>query len=150
MISNYYTHLISKKKIPSINVAPQGIPQWFNPFHPRRTRHKIPPRRQMAWASRTAGRGQAETLGTQLRKRGAPEQKGKDGRKSSIQTLVQGLGYIDRDEKLPSYIWKFPKMVGFPNWPMGKLLLKMISTWVVKWGYHHLRKHPYRDYDKVS
>ena len=24
---------------------------------------------------------------------------------------------------------------------MGKLLLKMISTWGVKWGYHHLRIH---------
>lgn len=28
----------------------------------------------MAWASRTAGRGQTKTLGTQLRTRGAPEQ----------------------------------------------------------------------------
>ena len=37
-----------------------------------------------------------------------------------------------------------PKMVGFPNKPMGFFLLKMISTWGVKWGYHHenLRKHP--------
>ena len=38
---------------------------------------------------------------------------------------------------------------GFLKWwvsptTMGKLLLKMISTWGVKWGYHHLRKHPYR------
>ena len=40
---------------------------------------------------------------------------------------------------------------GFLKWwvsptTMGKLLLKMISTWGVKWGYHHLRKHPYRQY----
>ena len=26
---------------------------------------------------------------------------------------------------------------------MGFFLLKMISTWGVTWGYHHLRKHPY-------
>ena len=25
----------------------------------------------------------------------------------------------------------------------GVFLLQMISTWGVKWGYHHLRKHPY-------
>ena len=39
-------------------------------------------------------------------------------------------------------IWMFPRIVGFPNKPMGKLLLKMISTWGGDWGYHHLRKHP--------
>ena len=33
----------------------------------------------------------------------------------------------------------FPKMVGFPN-NHGVFLLKMISTWGVKWGFHHLRK----------
>ena len=37
----------------------------------------------------------------------------------------------------------FPKMLSFPNKPMGFLLLKMISTWGGDWGYHHLRKHPY-------
>ena len=31
---------------------------------------------------------------------------------------------------------------GFPQKPWV-FLLKMISTWGVKWGYHHLRKHPY-------
>ena len=52
-------------------------------------------------------------------------------------------------------IWRFPKMVGFPNNPMGWTLLKMISTWGVKWGYHHLRKHPYMqhcivDHDRLA
>ena len=39
-------------------------------------------------------------------------------------------------------IWGVPKLMGFPNnhWVF---LLKMISTRGVKWGYHHLRKHPY-------
>ena len=38
----------------------------------------------------------------------------------------------------------FPKIVGFPNKPIGPLLflLKMIMTWGVFWGYHHLRKPP--------
>ena len=29
-----------------------------------------------------------------------------------------------------------------PNNFHGVFLLKMISTWGVKWGYHHLKKHP--------
>ena len=34
-------------------------------------------------------------------------------------------------------------MVGFPQQTHGIFLLKMISTWGVKWGYHHLFwKHP--------
>ena len=42
-------------------------------------------------------------------------------------------------------VWGFPKMVGeTPTNPMGFFLLKMISTCGVKWGYHHVRKHPYR------
>ena len=47
------------------------------------------------------------------------------------------------ENHLPRNNWGFPKMVGFPNnhWVF---LLKMISTWGVKWGYHHLRKHPTR------
>ena len=36
--------------------------------------------------------------------------------------------------------WGSPKLV-VPN-NHGKILLKMIGTWGVKWGYHHLRKHP--------
>ena len=36
---------------------------------------------------------------------------------------------------------------GFLKWWYKKqplvFLLKMISTWGVKWGYHHVRKHPY-------
>ena len=54
----------------------------------------------MAWASRTAGRGQTETLGTQLRTGGG----GKDGICTVIQTLgLVGLGYIG-DEQLFSYM----------------------------------------------
>ena len=34
-------------------------------------------------------------------------------------------------------------MVGFPN-KHGFSLLKMIMTWGGDWGYHHLRKHPYK------
>ena len=41
-----------------------------------------------------------------------------------------------------------PKMVGFPNKPMFSLL-EMISTWGVKLGYHHLRKHPYIIHVKI-
>ena len=37
-----------------------------------------------------------------------------------------------------------PKMVGFPNQQPWVFLLKMISTWGVKWGYHHLRKQPFK------
>ena len=40
-------------------------------------------------------------------------------------------------------IWGFPQMVGFPNKPMGFPTEKW-WFWDVKWGYHHLRKHPYR------
>ena len=40
------------------------------------------------------------------------------------------------------------KKGGFLKWWVSPttpwvFLLKMISTWGVKWGYHHLRKHPY-------
>ena len=35
-----------------------------------------------------------------------------------------------------------PKMVGFTQQTHGFFLQKMIMTWGVKWGYHHLRKHP--------
>ena len=42
-------------------------------------------------------------------------------------------------------IWSYG---GFLKWWVsptthGVFLLKMISTWGVKWGYPHLRKHPY-------
>ena len=40
------------------------------------------------------------------------------------------------------YIEGFPQMVGFPNKLMGFSHSKW-SFWAVKWGYHHLRKHPY-------
>ena len=40
------------------------------------------------------------------------------------------------------YIEGFPQMVGFPNKLMGFSYSKW-SFWAVKWGYHHLRKHPY-------
>jgi len=46
---------------------------------------------------------------------------------------------------LVSLTWGFPKML-VPN-NHGVFLLKMISTWGVKWGYHRLRKHPHRDAD---
>ena len=36
-----------------------------------------------------------------------------------------------------------PKMVVFTQQNPWGFLLKLISTWGVKWGYHHLRKHPY-------
>ena len=39
-------------------------------------------------------------------------------------------------------IWGFPKMVGFPNKPMG--FPTKNDHFEVLWGYHHLRKHPYR------
>jgi len=42
--------------------------------------------------------------------------------------------------------WLFPKNGGFPQLAHGFSVLKMIMTWGVKWGYHHLRKHPYRDH----
>ena len=35
-------------------------------------------------------------------------------------------------------VWWFPKMLVITQLAHGK----MISTWGVKWGYHHLRKHP--------
>ena len=38
---------------------------------------------------------------------------------------------------------RFPKMVGETPTNPGGFLLKMISTWGVKWGYHHFRKRPY-------
>ena len=40
-------------------------------------------------------------------------------------------------------IWLLPKMVTQQPWVF---LLKMISTWGVKWGYHHFRKPPYIRY----
>ena len=44
---------------------------------------------------------------------------------------------------------------GFLKWWVSPtnpwvFLLKMISTWGVKWGYHHLRKHPYESVWNVS
>jgi len=36
-------------------------------------------------------------------------------------------------------IWKFLKILVHNNHEF--FLLKMIKTWGVKWGYHHLRKH---------
>ena len=39
-------------------------------------------------------------------------------------------------------IWGFPKMVGFPN-NHGFFLTKH-AHFGVFWGYHHLRKHPYK------
>ena len=36
--------------------------------------------------------------------------------------------------------WGFPKMVGFPNWPIG--FPTKNDQFGVFWGYHHLRKHP--------
>ena len=38
-------------------------------------------------------------------------------------------------------IWGFPKMVGFPNKPMG--FPTRNDHFGVFWWYHHLRKHPY-------
>ena len=40
-------------------------------------------------------------------------------------------------------IWMFPKMVGFPNKPMGFPNKKWSTIGVWNGGYHHLRKHPY-------
>ena len=40
--------------------------------------------------------------------------------------------------------WGFPKMVGFPNKPMG--FPTKNDHFGVFWGYHHLRKHPNREY----
>ena len=40
--------------------------------------------------------------------------------------------------------WGVPKMVGFPNKPMG-FPTKNWSFWGVKWGYHHFRKPPCHD-----
>ena len=40
-------------------------------------------------------------------------------------------------DRLPYiYIWGFPQQTHWFS------LLKMINHWGVKWGYHHLRKHP--------
>ena len=49
-------------------------------------------------------------------------------------------GYAKGERGSLATFWGFPKMVGFPN-NHAMFLLKMISTWGVKWGYHHLRKH---------
>ena len=38
-------------------------------------------------------------------------------------------------------IWMFPKMVGFPNKPMG--FPTKNDHFGVFWGYYHFWKHPY-------
>ena len=52
-----------------------------------------------------------------------------------------GLIYFD-GSYFDGCIWRVSWNGGFPQQPWV-FLLKMISTWGVKWGYHHLRKHPY-------
>ena len=49
----------------------------------------------------------------------------------------QGLRFAIFSLNWPLNTWVFPKIVGFPNNHLV-FLLKMISTWGVKWEYHHL------------
>ena len=40
-------------------------------------------------------------------------------------------------------VWGFPKMVGFPNKPMGFPTKNDQHLGCEMGGHHHLRKHPY-------
>ena len=57
--------------------------------------------------------------------------------------LFSKLSRVDKTQFHSTFgISGFPKMVGFPNKPMG-FPSKNWSFWGPFWGYHHLRKPPY-------
>jgi len=79
-----------------------------------------------------------------------------DPRESNVQWVHDYLGSLLKDDKRTGAendgnsqdnvrvfekIWGFPKMVGFPNKPMG--FPTKNDHFGVFWGYHHFRKPPY-------
>ena len=62
---------------------------------------------------------------------------------SSVEVLrPDGHGENFEGTKIATFHWGWTlKWWVYPT-TIGLFLLKMIMTWGVKWGYHHLRKHP--------